>query len=549
MGSSKYNHTEYINFLGLARNPFPMAPDDTDFFMSEHTADMIERLIYAILTRKGFMLLTGEIGLGKTTLTRRIVKGLAKNHVETALVLQSFYQETDLIVAINRDFGLFDDDTGLTRQMEMLNRFLIEKNRVGVNCAVIIDDAQALSKKSLELIRMISNLEADQEKLVQILLVGQTELKETLQAHDLRQLRSRVAVWEEPKALTRAQIDSYIQFKLNRAGDNGRISIEKKALDKLYKLSFGNFRRINIIMDQALHHAFMDQTLTVKKKYVDDVFIEEPAEESSARRSLFVSFILVFLIMIAGWGIGGFLFYRFNIQPLDRTADVAPPPEIVIRKAIPRPAAHPAGNGSEPVMGIAPRSDLHSQADAPDDSAAFSPPSTAGSQAPTHRLAGGDNTSADDPVLKFLLAYHLEEFHSAFSQSLESGSIEEISRQIYSRTGLELIRLGDLPEKIENQYHMLAIDTGMPTKTTHYLFWKPSIVIPTYFQGYRGKEIKTLQTMLRQLKLYDYNIDGIVGVKSTRSIVSFQEQFGLEVTGYPDASTLFLLTRLTDTGV
>ncbi len=125
--SLKFSTPEHLTFLGLTHNPFPVAPDDTDFFVSRQTDVILERIETAILTRKGFLLFTGEIGLGKTTITRRMVHILEEKNVETALILQSFYQKNDLLVAINRDFGIVDDDISITRQMELLNDFLFKK--------------------------------------------------------------------------------------------------------------------------------------------------------------------------------------------------------------------------------------------------------------------------------------------------------------------------------------------------------------------------------------------------------------------------------------
>ncbi|MCP3928732.1 MAG: AAA family ATPase, partial [Bacteroidetes bacterium] len=250
-GTTGFNEPQPLSFAGLNHNPFPMAPDDSDFYLSEHTEKVIDKIIDAVLSQKGFMLLTGEIGLGKTTLTRRIITMLEKHHVKTSLILQSFYQEKELLVAINRDFGIDTNDLTITTQMELLNEFLLERNQNGENCAVIIDDAQNLTFESLELIRMVSNLEADGQKLVQILLVGQTELLEKMESHELRQLKSRVTIWEKPIPLNSSETQRYVQFKLTQAGDTGRIQIEKKAFAKLFQLSRGNLRRINIIMDRA----------------------------------------------------------------------------------------------------------------------------------------------------------------------------------------------------------------------------------------------------------------------------------------------------------
>jgi general secretion pathway protein A len=166
----------YLEYFGLGYNPFPVAPDNENFYISEHIDQILTELVHGIVARKGFMVLTGEIGLGKTTISRRIINILEENEVETSLILHTFYQDVELLREINKDFGLYTDNLELSDQMKVLNDFLINQNREGKNCAIIIDDAQNLNSKSLELIRMISNLETDREKLVQILLIGQPEL-------------------------------------------------------------------------------------------------------------------------------------------------------------------------------------------------------------------------------------------------------------------------------------------------------------------------------------------------------------------------------------
>ncbi len=502
-----------------------MAPDDTDFFSSPHTDILIERLVYAMTTRKGFLLLTGEVGLGKTTLARRIVRLLEEHKVETALILHSFYQETQLLSAINKDFGIDDDDLTqtLTRQMELLNDFLLEKNKAGINCAIIIDDAQALSVKSLELVRIISNLEADQEKLVQVLLVGQTELTQTLQKSNLRQLKSRIAIWEEPAPLTRDQVQRYLEFKLNKAGDNGRIAIEKKALDKLYKLSGGNFRRINIIMDQALQHACRDQSLTIRKQYIEDVFIEEPDDAGSKKLSTFFSvFLLVTAILILGWVAGGYLFYTTKIKPLKQNPMTFSQPSHIVTGEIPDPADTLKTDPSPaPVSPVEP---------------ALQP------QTPEETM------TPDDPVYGFLEAYNLSSYRQAFSDALDANELEEVSRQILQETGLALVVLDGLPDDIRPLYHLLAIDDSPSQNARYCLFWKPSFLIPADFQGARGDEIEKLQIMLEDMGVYRYNIDGIAGDLTTRAVKAFQNAHDLEPTGYPDMNTLFLLTHLSRKG-
>ena len=333
--NSSFNEEQYLSFGGLTHNPFPMAPDDTDFYVSDAIEEIIQEIVQSILLKKGFMLLTGEIGLGKTTLTRRIISILETQNVEISLVLQACYQENELLAAINRDFGIVHDDLTMTRQMELLNQFLLDKNQEGVNCAIVIDDAQSLTFKSLELIRMISNFEADQEKLVQVLLVGQTELMEKMQSHELRQLKSRVVVWKNPVPLNQSEIARYIQFKMNKAGDTGRIQIRKNALARLYKLSGGNLRRVNVIMDRALSQAFAKETLTIKKQFINDVFESSHKDFIKATRPYKSALVLSLCILLIGWVIGGAAFYHYKIKPSTMTAAQSES-DIEVKKLLPK---------------------------------------------------------------------------------------------------------------------------------------------------------------------------------------------------------------------
>jgi len=270
-GSGIYKKQPYLRFFGFSSEPFPVAPDNRNFFISQYTDQILSNISQAIFYRKGLMLLIGEVGLGKTTLSRRIISILDENGVEVSLILQSFYQEIDLLKEINKDFGIdgpFPEN--LSALMGRLTDFLLEKNQNNINCAIVIDDAQNLSFKSLELIRMISNLEADRKKLVQILLVGQPELMTKLNSHTLRQLKSRVTVLQEPVPLEKQELLRYLKFKIRSAGGNkGKIILKNNAVNKLFKITSGNLRMVNILMDRALMTAFSRKTFIIETEFID----------------------------------------------------------------------------------------------------------------------------------------------------------------------------------------------------------------------------------------------------------------------------------------
>ncbi|MEA1949341.1 MAG: AAA family ATPase, partial [Thermodesulfobacteriota bacterium] len=297
-----------LDFLGLYHNPFPVVPEEEKFYFSEHIHKILTEIIFGINARKGFMVLTGEVGLGKTTISRRIINVIEEKGVETSLVFYTGFTDVELIRGINRDFGLTAESLLFSDQMQLLYDFLVEQNRCGKNCAIIIDDAQNLDFKSLELIRMISNLETGGEKLVQILLVGQPELINLLDSKELRQLRSRIVIQQEVKALTQEELKDYLYFKLNLAGNRGQLRIQKTALNKIYKLTKGNFRQVNLLMDKCLYVAFLHNTIEINRKIVIEAFIDlHPKKLKLLKKSLTVmASIFIMLLLFGGMVYSGF---------------------------------------------------------------------------------------------------------------------------------------------------------------------------------------------------------------------------------------------------
>jgi general secretion pathway protein A len=501
--SGNYNFQQILNFFGLSHNPFPMAPDNTDFFISLHHDKVIAKLTQAVFARKGFMLLTGEIGLGKTTLSRRIIHILEQNHVEISLIFQSFYQGKNLLKEIIKDFGIQVNDTqqDISVLMTRLNTFLLEKNQTGTNCAIVIDDAQNLSIESLELIRMISNLEADREKLVQILLIGQPELMDILACHELRQLMSRVALIQHPAPLTKAEIANYLQFKLNRAGDCGKIILSSGAVHRLYKFTQGNIRSINILMDQALQNAFADQSRTIRARHIEkpDLKFESDSTRQEIPRlsALLIFIILIFTGMTAGSGY--FLYTHRAAVKKEKIQHV-----LSDKKT----ATHETGNTTHITV----------------------------------KSAEHENTAISIPVTNFLSAYGLQNFSTRFHQALTLRNIDRIRDSIFSQTGLQLIKLPVLPDIAKKKFDILSQINPLTQKPEYYLFWKPVVQITQFYPKYHGKQIIELQKLLSRIHLYTFYIDGIVGQRLMKSIELLQKRNHLPETGFPDPETIFVLS-------
>lgn len=253
----------YLEYYGLREFPFNITPDPRFLYLSPYHKEAYDHVMYGIKARKGFIELTGEVGSGKTTLCRAVLANL-DNTVETALILNPSLTETQLLRAMLNDFGLDVKGKDRLDYIEKLNDFLLEKSNQGINVALLIDEAQNLSPQVMEQIRLLSNLETDSQKLIQIVLCGQPELQKRLARPDLRQLRQRITVRYHIRPLTLEDAIMYIRHRLWVAGNDGKLSFDQAAFKEVYKYSKGGPRLINALCDTALLAGF------VQKKFVID---------------------------------------------------------------------------------------------------------------------------------------------------------------------------------------------------------------------------------------------------------------------------------------
>lgn len=268
--------------LGLSRNPFPPTPDAGSYFFTPRLEEDFAEIVHCIEARKGFVLLTGEVGLGKSTLVRRLLDTLHGKNCHSALILNTFLQDSALLSAIQADFGLPPTES-VDQGLANLTEFLIAKHQAGDINLLVIDDAQNLSVDSLELVRLLCNLETGQEKLLQILLVGQPELEETLATPELRQLKSRIVKHARLNGLHKDELARYFDFRVNAAGAEGRVSIEPAAVDALHRATQGNLRRIHLVLDRCLYGLASTRGSVVTSALVQRAVADLPALGDEAK--------------------------------------------------------------------------------------------------------------------------------------------------------------------------------------------------------------------------------------------------------------------------
>ena len=282
----------YEHYYGFSEKPFSLTPDSKYLFRSESHANAFELLQYAVQRREGFAVITGDIGTGKTTLCRALLEQLDQR-VFSALVLNPFVSENDLLRLVLQDFGVISREQvrsglllGVSKQelIDTLNEFLLSLLPLGASAVLIIDEAQNLPLRTLEQIRLLSNLETDKEKLIQIVLVGQLNLATLLRSPDLRQLDQRVAIRYQVKPLSRNEVASYIIHRLTIAGGAHAVTFTHEAVNQVHKASKGIPRLINLICDRALLGGYVERSSRITRPMVEKAIASLDLAESEPRR-------------------------------------------------------------------------------------------------------------------------------------------------------------------------------------------------------------------------------------------------------------------------
>lgn len=265
----------YEEFFGFSEKPFNHTPNSRYLFLSEQHDAVIRTFLYGIENRSGFMMLTGEVGSGKTTTIRTLLNLLSET-VETSLILNPLLGTLDLVKSINRDFGIEVKSDSLQEQIEVLNEYLLLLNSEGKTAVVIIDEAQNLSFEALEMTRMLSNLETETQKLINIILVGQPELESKLSQKSLRQLAQRIQIHAKLRPLTLEQTAGYIHYRLTCAGERVAARFEPDVIRKIFKKTKGIPRLINNLCELSLMAAFCNNSYVVDKKVIKQALKEVP---------------------------------------------------------------------------------------------------------------------------------------------------------------------------------------------------------------------------------------------------------------------------------
>jgi general secretion pathway protein A len=274
----------YKKFFGLKESPFNVNPDPRYLYLTKQTQEAFACLTYGIQAKKGFILLTGEVGTGKTTLLNRLLDWLRTQRATTAFIFNPRLSVTQMLDFMMTDFGIPCESKLKSQVLLRLNQWLLERYKAGETAVLIIDEAQNLSHQVMEEIRLLTNLETSTEKLLQIVLAGQPELEGKLAQPELRQLRQRITMRTRTMPLSAEETAGYIHERLRIAGATDDNIFSPEAVAAIHRVSKGIPRVINLLCEHALINSFVEQDTTVREKTVLDIAQEfqlEPAEPAA----------------------------------------------------------------------------------------------------------------------------------------------------------------------------------------------------------------------------------------------------------------------------
>lgn len=266
----------YNAFFGFTEEPFSITPDSSFFYPSEQHRTALDALTYAVRQRKGFVVITGPIGSGKTTVFRTLLKRLDHKH-RTAVITNSNLSPKGVIMMLLEDLGVSYKDGSKEKLLIQLNQYLVRQVMEGYNVVLVVDEAQNLSPVCLEELRMLSNLETEKEKLIQIVLIGQPELRKKLEMNRLEQLTQRVAVHYHLVPLSAEETRNYILHRLKTVQKEGfdlSTLFTSGAIDGIYEYSQGVPRKINVLCDHSLLTGFVRESHIITRDIIEESILE-----------------------------------------------------------------------------------------------------------------------------------------------------------------------------------------------------------------------------------------------------------------------------------
>ncbi len=537
----------YSSFYGFREKPFSMTPDTSFLFLSKNHQEAFAHLLYGINSQGGFIELAGEVGSGKTTVLRTLMNQLDREKYTTALIFNPCLSALELLQSISKEYGLPADEMMNARLIGTLNEFLLKENAAGRTVVLVVDEAQNLSPAVLEQIRLISNLETEKSKLIQILLAGQPELETILNRPEMRQIRQRITVQYYLKPMDYDDTVAYINHRIGAAGGDGRVVFAKSALKRIFHYSRGLPRLINIACDRALLAGYTKNAFVISGRMAA-LAINDLNSMSKRwwpmKRSIPAGLILIALLCGAG-------IYLYAGNVIDRIVSEDARLSAATRKITMNVLPTGTAIGLEEFAAGA-RAELTKSGRKENIAAVFNAVAPLLGISP---LSGGEEVSSLDQVFRDReVQLYRYQGNLGGLLRLNRPAVLEINIQ-----GLKDARYIALTGQNDNRLLIGPPVLGKSPLTAQeletlwtgrsYIPWKNVHKIPIIGKiGTQGEGIKRLQVLLQDAHVYRGNLSGVFDKETKEAVRKFQLAQGIDPDGIAGSQTLFQLYCTLDSG-
>jgi general secretion pathway protein A len=531
----------YLDFHGFREKPFNLTPDPRFVFLSKTHKEAFAHLLYGVHHRVGFIGLTGEVGTGKTTVLRALLGQLDPEHHRTALIFNPCLSAPELLQNINREFGITTSSNTLA-PLEALNQFLLQQNAEGRTVVLIIDEAQDLEAPVLEQIRLISNLETDTEKLIQIVLSGQPELAEVLKRSEMRQLSQRIVVRYHLQPMDFDDTVQYINHRLRVAGGTDGLIFSDGALKQIYKYSQGLPRLVNAVCDRALITAYSRDARRISSRIaaagIEDMRSDTTASSLTKRFILIPTFVMLAALIAAS---------VYFIRPDFIHSHIAPPSKVTEEQTKKAPMV--TGTELFRVMAV----ELGGIPEAESARRAFNALAGIWNVAPVNEILDldpfkGMESAALDRGLRL---YRYSGNLGALVRFDYPAALELSLPGVQGKRFLSLVGMEDeqflIDPPIEERKSLSFSEVEKYWSGRAVFLWKDSLnllKIPSL--GSRGERVTEVQGLLKEAGIYDKPLTGIYDADTLSAVKAFQTSRGIQQDGIVGGQTLMLLYRSTD---
>ena len=581
---SKKPASVYLNFYGFMEKPFDLTPDPKYLYLSAKHKEVLAHLVFGLQENNGFLKIIGEVGTGKTTIIRSFLRELREGF-NFAYVFHPCVTSLELLQSINEELGLPSDSESKRTLITHLRKFLVKERALGHRVVVIIDEAQNLDPGVLEELRLLSNLETETEKLIQIVLIGQPELEALLARTELRQLRQRITIQWELLPLNLEETRGYIQHRLNVAGGKGKIRFEKAAVDMLYRYTQGIPRMINVMADRSLLLAYTQNSKRITTKIIrsaahDIGGLEKESHLKTAAWKVLLPGLLLAGMLYVGMDqwvdfgspdkSGGIVDFKRLIQ--EDPMDLSDPGELV--PAAPSQLESASSGESKPLVNSPANNKV------PTESTAYKPIKRDGvlqigetGQLVTYlsslNLAESKAEAArwvldgwgvlpenmrrfraenfDSIQLDYGLSHY--ELNASFKKLRTFNQPVLLELTLPNAKGTKYVALLSLKnnEAVLGSADKISIPFSLVEPLWNHrahLIWRDFEELPEMGKGFKGREAVWLQKNLRLLGFFKGREAPTYGPKTVRAVQSFQRHYGIADNGQFDTETRILLYNL-----